>query len=263
MTTDTAPPQVDAAPPTSAPLYLSRLILDPRDRAVQRDLADCRDLHRTVLRAFPDLRETPDTGDDNAPGDGAHGARRRFSLLYRLDESPSGRPIVLVQSGAYPDWGTLRGRSARYLLKEADIKDVAASYSALTAGQMLTFKLHANPTKKVDPRQDKDPERRNGRRVVLVKEEEQLAWIVRKGEQSGFDLMRRGDGSPTVQVSPVQRVVGHGPPDTRTFGAVTFGGVLRVTDANLLRAALGVGIGSGKAYGFGLLSLAPIRRTTP
>ncbi len=260
MTTDTAPPHVDAAPPTSAPLYLSRLTLNPRDRAVQRDLADCRDLHRTVLRAFPNLRETPDTGEDNAPGDGA---RSRFSLLYRLDESPSGLPVLLVQSGAYPDWGTLRGHSTRYLLKEAEIKDVAASYSALTAGQMLTFKLHANPTKKVDLRQDKDPERRNGRRVVLVKEEEQLGWIVRKGEQSGFDLMRRGDGSPTVQVSPVQRVVGHGPPDTRTFGAVTFGGVLRVTDANLLRAALVVGIGSGKAYGFGLLSLARVRGMNP
>lgn len=260
MTTDTAPPQVDAAPPPSAPLYLSRLTLDPRDRAVQRDLADCRDLHRTVLRAFPDRRETSDTDDDTAPGDGA---RRRFSLLYRLDESPSGRPVLLVQSGAYPDWGMLRGRSARYLLKEADIKDVAASYSALTAGRILTFKLHANPTKKVDLRQDKDPGRRNGRRVVLVKEEEHLAWIVRKGEQSGFDLVRRGDGFPTVQVSPVQRVVGHGSPDTRTFGAVTFEGVLRVTDANLLRAALVVGLGSGKAYGFGLLSLAPVRGTTP
>ena len=260
MTTDTAPPHVDAAASTSAPLYLSRLTLNPRDRAVQRDLADCRDLHRTVLRAFPNLRETPDTGEDNALGDGA---RSRFSLLYRLDESPSGLPVLLVQSGAYPDWGTLREHSTRYLLKEADIKDVAVSYSALTAGQMLTFKLHANPTKKVDPRQDKDPARRNGRRVVLVKEEEHLAWIVRKGEQSGFDLMRRGDGSPTVQVSPVQRVVGHGPPNTRTFGAVTFEGVLRVTDANLLRAALIVGIGSGKAYGFGLLSLAPVRAMNP
>ena len=261
MTTDTASPNVDAAPPVHAPLYLSRLILNPRDRAVQRDIADCRDLHRTVLRAFPNVSETPEaSADDTAPGDGA---RSRFALLYRGDIDDRGVPTLLVQSGHTPNWAALTGRSARYLLREVEIKDIAASYAALTAEQVLSFKLHANPTKKVDPRQDKDPARRNGRRVVLVTEEEQLGWIVRKGEQSGFDLMRRGDGSPTVQVSLVQRVVGHGPPDTRTFGAVTFGGVLRVTDANLLRAALVVGIGSGKAYGFGLLSLARVRGMNP
>lgn len=44
-----------------------------------------------------------------------------------------------------------------------------------------------------------------------------------------------------------------------TFGAVLFEGVLRVTDAAAFRAALERGIGSGKAYGFGLLSVAPAR----
>jgi len=262
MTTAATPSSSDAASSLSSPLYLSRLHLNAQDRAVQRDLADCRDLHRTVLRAFPDLRETPGAAldDDGRPGDGA---RSRFALLYRLDEDSTGRRLLLVQSGAAPHWAALTSRSARYLLKEAEVKDIAASYSALSVGQILTFKLHANPTKKVDARNDKDPERKNSRRVVLIKEEEQLAWLQRKGEQSGFSIMKRGDSAPAVQVSPVQRVVGHGPPDTRTFGAVTFEGVLRVTDADLLRAALVGGIGSGKAYGFGLLSLAPVRRMNP
>lgn len=44
-----------------------------------------------------------------------------------------------------------------------------------------------------------------------------------------------------------------------TFGAVLFEGRLRVTDADLFRAALASGIGPAKAYGFGLLSIAPAR----
>jgi CRISPR system Cascade subunit CasE len=38
--------------------------------------------------------------------------------------------------------------------------------------------------------------------------------------------------------------------------AVTFDGLLRVTDPEALLAALAGGIGSGKGFGFGLLSLA-------
>jgi CRISPR system Cascade subunit CasE len=41
-----------------------------------------------------------------------------------------------------------------------------------------------------------------------------------------------------------------------TFGDVVFEGRLRVGDAEAFRRALAVGIGSGKAYGFGLLSVA-------
>jgi CRISPR system Cascade subunit CasE len=44
-----------------------------------------------------------------------------------------------------------------------------------------------------------------------------------------------------------------------TFGSVLFEGVLQVTDPDGFRETLATGIGSGKAYGFGLLSIAPPR----
>jgi CRISPR system Cascade subunit CasE len=43
------------------------------------------------------------------------------------------------------------------------------------------------------------------------------------------------------------------------FTAVRFDGELGVTDAALLREAVANGIGTQKAFGFGLLSLAPVR----
>ena len=42
-----------------------------------------------------------------------------------------------------------------------------------------------------------------------------------------------------------------------TFGDVVFEGRLVVTDVERFRQALADGIGSGKAFGFGLLSVAP------
>lgn len=42
-----------------------------------------------------------------------------------------------------------------------------------------------------------------------------------------------------------------------TFASVLFEGLLRVTNPDAFRSALEMGIGSGKAYGFGLLSIAP------
>ena len=35
-------------------MYLSQLILTPRNRAVQRDLSRPHDLHKTIMAAFPD-----------------------------------------------------------------------------------------------------------------------------------------------------------------------------------------------------------------
>ncbi|MGO4759027.1 type I-E CRISPR-associated protein Cas6/Cse3/CasE, partial [Streptomyces sp. 2MCAF27] len=44
-----------------------------------------------------------------------------------------------------------------------------------------------------------------------------------------------------------------------TLTAVTFDGRLRVTDPDALRRTLTSGLGKAKAYGCGLMTLAPVR----
>jgi CRISPR system Cascade subunit CasE len=46
---------------------------------------------------------------------------------------------------------------------------------------------------------------------------------------------------------------------TITLAGARFDGLLQVVDPTLFRAALATGIGPAKAYGFGLLSIAPLR----
>ncbi len=271
--TMTVPMTADAA--TSVPtLYLSRLLLNPRHRAVRADLGDCNSLHRTIMRAFPSVPSNGGLAEKT-------GARERFDVLYRVDDDPRARgPILLVQSRVVPAWWRL---PADYLVPArggqaiADCKRVDERYAAIAEGMALSFRLRANPTRKIDTKSGPNGERRNGKRVELRHEDDQLAWLRRKGEQHGFDLLAT-TVNPTVadvRASGVGKVTGSREKraavgeesgggtlggSSLTFGSVLFEGRLRVVDPSLIRDALTHGIGSGKAYGFGLLSIAPPRR---
>jgi len=257
-------------------IYLSHLILDPRSRAVRADLGDCNALHRTILRAFPAVQASSPASAGSATPDAATGARDHFDVLYRVDNRRTHGLTLLVQSNVVPDWSHLLddylapapdGRS------NPDCKRVDELYDNLREGMPLVFRLRANPTKKVDPRNDSDSGRRNGRRIALYKETEQQDWLRRKGRQHGFEVLAtvvnpnvldvRAIDSGKVTGARRPSVNGLSAPDAAkclTFGSVLFEGRLRVVDPAALRGALVNGIGSGKAYGFGLLSVAPVRR---
>lgn len=242
-------------------LYLSQLLLNPRSPQVRGDLADCRALHSRVLHAFPD------SSDITA-------AREHFGVLYRLERFHGGAR-VLVQSRERPDWSRL---PADYLrMPASDPKRLDHLYAHITSGQELRFRLRANPTKRIPERATglRSP-RFAGKRIEVRGETEQLRWLAGKAASAGFVLLhahvlpkdvlgpsdRRGPIAPATDVrtsDTAAKVVRYLP--TRkidlAFGSVVFEGRLRVTDPAAFRAALESGIGSGKAFGFGLLSIAP------
>ena len=212
-------------------MYLSKLLLNPYSRQVQRELGDPYQLHRTIMRGFP----------ATLPED--------ERVLYRLDAAPrSNELLLLVQSIHQPDWAALRDTDrGQYLLEAPQPPKVFKPN--LAAGSVLRFRLRANPTIK---KQRED--HRNGNRVPLVHEEEQIEWLKRKGEQHGFQILQ-------VQVSGNDKVSGwkkdEGQAHKLQFYAVQFDGILQVTDPGLFAVAIQAGVGSAKAFGFGLLSLAP------
>ncbi len=241
--------------------FLSRLFLNPRNRDVRRDLADCHDLHRTLLSAFPQAQTKP--------------ARDEFGLLYRVEINPrSGAVAAIVQSQITPDWRELPDG---YLLDGENnpaCKAVDGAYGALCEGRQLIFRLRANPTRKIDTKTKPDGKKNNGKRVEIRGEENQIAWLQRKAEQHGFRLLSVSvnPGVANVRITPENKVFGWRGSDSDgqsyngntkrrlTFGAVLFEGSLEITDAEKFRQTLADGIGSGKAYGFGLLSIAPARK---
>jgi len=224
-------------------VYLSLLRLEPRRRDVQHDLGNCYDMHRRVLSAFPDQSAT------------IH-AREQFGVLYRVEQG-NDNVRVLVQSLHVPDWSRL---PAGYVAHAVAVKSVREAYESIRNGMELLFRLRANPVKRISDRNVTQDERWRGKRVELRREEDQLDWLQRKGEAAGFRLVavRTHPNVADVRLRDVAgTVVGISGARRLTFASVLFDGRLRVADADLFRQALEAGIGSAKAFGFGLLSVAP------
>lgn len=233
-------------------IYLSRLVFNPRARDVQRGIENCHLLHQTIMRGFP-------TVASDAP-------RKELAVLYRPELDPrSGAFITLVQSAVEPDWSHLHnGRQPAVAVIQAEpaVKRVDPALRRIAAGDRLRFRLRANPTKRLavlDPSGGlaKRPDGRTklGPRVSIIREDAQLAWLARKAETAGFRVdaaQARPDRFGGDRQTGRKREGA-----TITLDAVVFDGELTVTDAGLFRQALVNGIGSGKAFGFGLLSVAP------
>ncbi len=217
-------------------MYLSKLTLNQRNRQVMSDLARPYEMHRTLLSVLPD-------GGVHQPrnGENAHG------ILFRVDQQlQTGVHHVLVQSNNQPSWTQLEAkqdaRSEPYLLCTVESKNIAPFFQL---GQQLGFRLLANPTKRLSA--DKG---NKGKRIGLYKVEEQIEWLERKAQQHGFEVH---SALPSRQDHSQDRV------HKLEFFSVQFDGILQVTDPVAFLTAVQAGIGSGKAFGFGLLSLAPVR----
>jgi len=244
-------------------LYLSRLILNPRSRQVRSELAHPYEMHRTLMRAFPEV--------SIAEGDNA---RERYGVLFRADMDDSGDRVKLyVQSIVKPDWSFLAGLDD-YLMEEPDPpKDFMEAYQKLQSGQVLVFRLRANPTKRIAKPGDGSAYLK-GKRVGLLREEEQIAWLIRKGlerekgKPGGFEILMKEVKNRNGEVRLVPRVnvccegkqkgrkMEEERPHETTHLAVRFDGVLKVTDPSVFRETIIKGIGPAKAFGFGLLSVA-------
>lgn len=216
-------------------LYLSRLTLNPGCAAVRGDLRNFYELHRTLSRGFSD---DPDR-------------YREARCLFRVEEAAT-PPQVLIQSTVPPDWSALQ---PGYLSGEAESKAFSICFEP---GQRLHFRLLANPTRREPGNGVADPttgKPKDGPRRALVSRNQAetvascRAWLLRKGEHGGFEPLFFD-----VEDRGVRHILRGG--KRAPYAAISFEGVLQVTDPERLAETVAAGIGTAKGFGFGLLSLA-------
>src|SRR5690606_12284151 len=121
-----------------------------------------------------------------------------------------------------------------YLVNAPDVREVNVH---ATVAMRLPFRLQANPTVK-----------RNGKRHALYQELQLLSWLDRKAHEHGFQVK-----SESIRL--VKHGNTYGKQRNQTWHAVQFDGVLSITDPDRFKQAVHDGIGSAKAFGFGLLSI--------
>jgi CRISPR system Cascade subunit CasE len=181
--------------------------------------------HKRIWETFPDQPE----------------ASRHF--LTRLDDTGQAFRLLILsqQEPIKPDWCPT---------DEWKSKTIAASFYE---HDHYKFSLLANPTRKIVVRGADGQRKKNGQRIAIVTREDLIGWIQRKGEQHGFTI-----DIASLKTIPRPRQAFTKKGSTGTHSATEFIGTLTVTQHEPFLSAVQQGIGSAKAFGFGLLCLAPI-----
>lgn len=211
-------------------MILSRMELDPTKRETRLALAAPSRFHGAIESAFP-------------------GERRR--RLWRLDVL-HGTPYLLILSEDRPD---LTGAVMQFGVSGHEPQWESRDYSPLltrtVAGSCWYFRLTANPTR------SKSRAGERGKVLAHITPYFQKQWLIEQSKKRGFAIYE--DGFEVVSSQWLHF-------DKRGRNAVTllsatFEGVLTVTDEVLFRKTLTEGIGRGKAYGMGLLTLMRFSET--
>lgn len=196
--------------------------------------------------------------------------RARHGVLHRVEpETRGGAILLLVQTGVTPDWDMFMQGHPEYLLHKPESKALDDFHAAIQSGDRLLFRLRANVTRRmIRPDPEHAPNatpktvERDGRTLLsgvrrgVYSEADRLQWMARKGELHGFTLVPVTSDSlvPDVRILPEQ-TLRENRKGGAAFSSALFEGRLLVLDPEKLREALVAGIGSAKAFGFGLLTV--------
>jgi len=212
-------------------LFLTKIEID-YETAHKNGLRDTHDWHRWAWECFPGRPE----------------AKRDF--LTRLDDT--GRGFRFLIQSATPSTKPPQCPVDAFETKE--IPDTFFNHP------IYRFSLLANPTVKRVVRDEAGNRKKNGRREPISTREDLLAWIGHKAATHGFTLEM--EALRTIP-RPRQLFTKRSREDeTRHHGIHTvteFIGILKVTDPALFQQSVNAGIGSAKAFGFGMLCLSPLQ----
>ncbi len=215
-------------------MYLSKIVLNTRNRGVMSDISNMYSMHQTLISMLP--------GYDNSPNS---------KYLYRLEQDERrNTAIILMQSEIEPCFD--KHLETGYL-QIAQSKEYSPIFNN---GDQMRFLLYANAVRKrtYDPEKDTNWNKKSAE-IVLVpmyKEDEMADWMRDRAERNGFELC----GQPNMAKSYRRfSKKGESAHSSNLFG-VQYEGILRVTNSEQFAEAVRSGIGKGKAFGFGLLSVA-------
>lgn len=246
-------------------------------------------VHQRLCMAFPsDPKSDPHFlkpfKPENFDGKQVHGVERSAGsgFLFRIDPQSGGRVVIVVQSAVKPNWD-YAFQNASHLLRDFLVApphpvEFDPSYGE---GQPLRFRIRVNLSKKiksgatgVDLTTKREGVDRHGRpkaqskRVALTWDKGQdrdnviREWFSKKAMDHGFKVhtVRALHVGWGAGIDPDRKAADHdAAPGGRSmkFRSALLEGTLTVEDADKFREAIAHGIGPGKAFGFGLLSVAP------
>ncbi|MFE9679459.1 type I-E CRISPR-associated protein Cas6/Cse3/CasE [Streptomyces sp. NPDC006259] len=257
-------------------MFLSRFRVNTARPGARRLLSSPQAMHAAVMSSFPGLLPS-DTPSPDGP-----------RVLWRLDHQARAEVLLYVVSPDRPD--------LTHLVEQAGWPAVASPQAPgwqtkpygplldrLAAGDRWAFRLTANPVHTIR-RNDSEPRKITAHLTPV----HQMGWLLQRQDTCGFRILEKPEDQRLLPSGTTHqgKHEHHGDryelsvgqqhnlafDKSRSEGSnrrgkpvtlvtVTFDGRLEVTDPDALRRTLSHGIGRAKAYGCGLITLAPLAPT--
>jgi len=254
----------------AGPVFLTRMELNRARAGTRRLLTSPQSLHACLVRALP-LREPfrmihdpfaalgcddTDTVLPRAepPASGHDLGRSGARLLWRVDRDGP-RATLYMLSSCEPDLTHFIQQAGGSTGGEPGWRSLSCNplLEGLRQGQRWGFRLVANVSRA------ENEGREENRRISLGDTSDRARWLVERTPSLGISLTGSSDSGSVVDlvIDDPRTVRFHRDGKQITLATVRFGGTLEVQDPALLRRALVDGIGRGRAYGCGLLTLMP------
>ncbi|MGW1941633.1 type I-E CRISPR-associated protein Cas6/Cse3/CasE [Streptomyces goshikiensis] len=150
---------------TTHSAVLARIRLNLHHRAVNRDLRDATEMHRTLMKLVPD-----GLGDS---------ARMLSGLLYRIDVSENATTLLVQASAALTADRLPDGYG------ELEVKDLRPMFAALRPGLGVRYRIAVNPAKRARlPIEEKN---KRGS-IVPLSGPDADQWWTRRAAEAGLQL---------------------------------------------------------------------------
>ncbi|WP_239676538.1 type I-E CRISPR-associated protein Cas6/Cse3/CasE [Natronosporangium hydrolyticum] len=208
-------------------------------RGARKLLSSPQAMHAAVLAGFAE------------PPSGAAGR-----VLWRIDHTPPSRTLLYLTSPVEPDLTHLVEQAGWPTTETWQTRPYAGFLQSLTEKQEWAFRITANPVRNRIGSGSDERTRRYGHSTVA----HQQQWLLDRAERCGFRILHTEAGDPELTIHRRETLTFPRNGNTVTLRVATYDGRLEVVDADRLRAALSNGIGHAKAYGCGLMTLAPAGR---
>lgn len=232
-------------------MFLTRFRINTARMGARRLLTSPQSLHAAVMASFAE------------PPNHHNGGPR---VLWRLDQQSRSEVLLYIVSPARPDLTHLVEQAGWPTTGGWQTKPYAPFLSRLAVDGTWNFRLTANPVHSIR-RHPAEPTKR----TAHVTPRHQLDWLLKRQTDAGFAVVARPEPRPDGLDEPWHEIIVHNRGDL-AFGKksesddrahkvkltrVTYDGRLRVLDPDALRRTLTCGLGKAKAYGCGLMTLAP------
>lgn len=202
-------------------MYLSKIELTEKKRKTLMALRNPNLIHGAISSNYPDIK-----------------------ILWRIDQVGKARNLLLLSEEKVDFTPILQqfGKNSTQI-QTVDISNLMDQFKE---GSKWRFRIKANPVYRT---KNKKTNRKSY--CHYMNDKDRISWLEKRSEKNGFTIDH-------VIIRDTNHIRFQRNKQMVSLASATYDGILTVSNPELFKNTVKNGIGHGKAYGMGMLSLIPV-----